>query len=103
MRKLSQVWMPILLLAFVTVAANAQSFRVQCPPFTITHPLTGTSCSTSPTGTGCNNTEPLYQGPTQFTRPATGPGQFVTPNMGTVNGAIKCQQISGGDGYSTMG
>src|SRR3974390_3469775 len=93
MRKLSQVWMPILLLAFVTVAANAQSFRVQCPPFTITHPLTGTSCSTNPTGTGCNNNEPLYQGPTQFVRPTTG----------TVNGAIKCQQISGGDGYSTMG
>jgi hypothetical protein len=26
----------------------------------------------------------------------------VTPTAGTVNGAIKCQQISGGDGYSTM-
>ena len=101
MRKLSQVWIPILL-AFVTVAANAQSFRVQCPPFTITHPLTGTGCSTNPTGPGCNNTEPLYRGPTQFTRPATGPSQYVLPTSGTVNGAIKCQQISGGDGYSTM-
>src|SRR3974390_783754 len=101
MRKLSQVWIPILL-AFVTVAANAQSFRVQCPPFTITHPLTGTGCSTNPTGPGCNNTEPLYRGPTQFTRPATGPSQYVLPTSGTGNGAIKCQQISGGDGYSTM-
>jgi FtsP/CotA-like multicopper oxidase with cupredoxin domain len=27
---------------------------------------------------------------------------FYTPTSGTVNGAIKCQQISGGDGYSTM-
>jgi len=102
MRKLFQVWIPILL-AFVTVAANAQSFRVQCPPFTITHPLTGTSCSTNPTGTGCNNNEPLYQGPTQFVRPTTGTSQYVLPTAGTVNGAIKCQQISGGDGYSTMG
>jgi FtsP/CotA-like multicopper oxidase with cupredoxin domain len=30
-------------------------------------------------------------------------GDFVTPTPATVNGAIKCQQISGGDGYSTMG
>jgi FtsP/CotA-like multicopper oxidase with cupredoxin domain len=88
-----------LLVSLVTIA-GAQSFRVQCPPFTITHPLTGgTSCSTTPTGPGCNNTEPAYNGPTQFT---TGSAQFVTPTAGTVNGAIKCQQISGGDGYSTM-
>ncbi len=26
----------------------------------------------------------------------------MTPTPGTVNGAIKCQQISGGDGYATM-
>ncbi|HLV88265.1 MAG TPA: multicopper oxidase domain-containing protein [Candidatus Sulfotelmatobacter sp.] len=102
MRKSSQVWIPILLVAFATVAASAQSFRVQCPPFTITHPLTGSNCTTNPTGPGCNNTEPTYNGPTQFTRPATGASQFVVPTAGTVNGAIKCQQISGGDGYSTM-
>src|SRR3974377_1325066 len=103
MRKLSQVWIPILLLAFVTVAANAQSFRVQCPPSTITHRMTGTICSTNPTGPGCNNNEPPYQGPTQFVRPTTGTSQYVLPTAGTVNGAIKCQQIAGGDGYSTMG
>src|SRR5579871_3566098 len=102
MRKSSQVWIPILLVAFATVAASAQSFRVQCPPFTITHPLTGSNCTTNPTGPGCNNTEPTYNGPTQFTRPATGASQFVVPTAGTVNGAIKCQQVSGGDGYSTM-
>ena len=92
---------------FVTVAivvpAAAQSFRVQCPTFTITHPLTGSKCSTNPTNPGCNNTEPAYNGPTQFTTPTTGSQQFATPTTGTVNGAIKCQQISGGDGYSTMG
>lgn len=56
---------------FVAVSANAQSFRVQCPSTTATHPNAATG-------------EPAYTS-------ATG-----------VNGAIKCQQISGGDGYSTM-
>src|SRR5271169_920551 len=102
MRKSPQIWIPVLFVAFATVAASAQSFRVQCPPYTITHPLTGTSCSTNPTGPGCNNTEPAYNGPTQFTLPTTGSSQYVMPTPTTVNGAIKCQQISGGDGYSTM-
>ena len=44
------------------------------------------------------NAEPAYNGPTQFTINAQG---FVTPASGTVNGAIKCQQISGGDGFMT--
>jgi len=106
MRKSLQVWIPILLVAFATVAASAQSFRVQCPTSTITHPLTGTNCGTNPTGPGCNNTEPLYNGPTQFNPPTVGvpsgtQGDFVTPMAGTVNGAIKCQQISGGDGFMT--
>ncbi len=58
---------------------------------------------------GCNNSEPAYNGPTQFSSSLATPvagtttGGFVTPVTGTVNGAIKCQQISGGDGYSTMG
>ena len=102
MCKSRQVWLPIVLVFLVTMGATAQSFRVQCPASTITHPLTGTNCSTNPTGPGCNNTEPAYNGPTQFTRPTTGPGQYVMPTATTVNGAIKCQQISGGDGYSTM-
>src|ERR1700675_1853554 len=101
MRKSYQVWISILIIAFAAVAASAQSFRVQCPTSTITHPLTGTSCGTNPTAAGCNNTEPAYNGPTQFTRPTTGSSQFVTPTAATVNGAIKCQQISGGDGYMT--
>ncbi|HYL01776.1 MAG TPA: hypothetical protein VEU54_00005, partial [Steroidobacteraceae bacterium] len=69
----------------------AQSFRVQCPSSTITHP--------DPANSGVNNSEPPYKGPTQFT---TGPAAWVVPTAGTVNGAIKCQQVSGGDGYSTM-
>lgn len=101
MRKLTRVWIPVLLVVFATVAASAQSFRVQCPPYTITHPFAA-GCTAGSTAPGCNNSEPAYNGPTQFTRPTTGTGQFVLPTAGTVNGAIKCQQISGGDGYSTM-
>ena len=107
MRKSYQVWMSILFVTFAAVAASAQSFRVQCPTSTITHPVTGTNCGTNPTGPGCNNSEPAYNGPTQFNAAALGmpsgtTGDFVTPK-GNVNGAIKCQVISGGDGYSTMG
>ncbi len=107
MRKSFQVWITTSIVVFAAVAASAQSFRVQCPTSTITHPLTGTNCVKNPTGPGCNNTEPAYNGPTQFTGYSTTAavpttGAFVTPVNGTVNGAIKCQQISGGDGYSTM-
>ncbi|MGC1453487.1 MAG: hypothetical protein WA830_25925, partial [Candidatus Sulfotelmatobacter sp.] len=74
MRKPYQVWLPILLISFATVAASAQSFRVQCPTSTITHPTAAS-----------NNSEPPYTSAT------------------SANGAIKCQQIAGGDGYATMG
>src|SRR3989440_8296508 len=86
MRKLHQIG---LLIAFVCVAtgvARAQSFRVQCPTSTITHPVAAN-----------NNSEPAYAGPTY----AGTSGYPAAP--ANVNGAIKCQQISGGDGYSTMG
>jgi hypothetical protein len=107
MRKPDQIWITLLVVAIAAVSASAQSFRVQCPSFTITHPLTGSNCANNPTNPGCNNSEPAYNGPTQFTTPALGvpagtSGDFVTPVSGTVNGAIKCMQISGGDGYSTM-
>jgi FtsP/CotA-like multicopper oxidase with cupredoxin domain len=75
----------------LTTWARAQSFRVQCPTSTITHP--------DPANSGVNNTEPAYTGATTYT---AGPNGYMVPNTGTVNGAIKCQQISGGDGYSTM-
>src|SRR5579871_2102209 len=96
MRKSSQVWIPILLICFATVAASAQSFRVQCPTSTITHPVAGS-----------NNSEPNYNGPTQFSptlaqTTSLTTGGYLVPSS-NVNGAIKCQQISGGDGLSTMG
>jgi FtsP/CotA-like multicopper oxidase with cupredoxin domain len=63
----------LLMLACVAaVPGAAQSFRVQCPTSTITHPNAAN-----------NNSEPAYPS--------------------GVNGAIKCQQVSGGDGYATMG
>jgi FtsP/CotA-like multicopper oxidase with cupredoxin domain len=74
----------------LNIWACAQSFRVQCPTSTITHP--------DPTNTGINNAEPAYTGPTVL---APGANGYLMPT-GNVNGAIKCQQISGGDGYSTM-
>src|SRR5438309_108202 len=86
MRKPYQICLLMLLVCLVPAVASAQSFRVQCPTSTITHP-TATS----------NNSEPAYAGPTY----AGTSGYPAAPAH--VNGAIKCQQISGGDGYSTMG
>src|SRR5467141_1906925 len=78
-------WLPAFLLCFTTLSARAQSFQVQCPNTTITHPA------------ATNNSEPTYVGPTY-----TGTSGYpAAPTH--VNGAIKCQQISGGDGFATMG
>ena len=99
MRKQSRFWLPILITCFATFNANGQSFRVQCPTSTITHPAAN------------NNSEPGYSGATQVASCTAGqaiPGSSVIcPASGSypansVNGAIKCQQISGGDGYATM-
>src|ERR1700730_3330395 len=80
----------VVLASLVAVPASAQSFRVQCPTSTITHP--------DPNNTGVNNAEPPYVGPTIL---APNSSQYLVPT-GNVNGAIRCQQISGGDGYATM-
>jgi FtsP/CotA-like multicopper oxidase with cupredoxin domain len=85
-----KIGMYLFLVALVGVAAlpaSAQSFRVQCPTSTLTHPNAAN-----------NNSEPAYTGPTTFTTNAQG---YQVPSA-NVNGAIKCQQISGGDGYATM-
>ena len=87
MRKPYQICLLIAFVCLATGVARAQSFRVQCPTATITHP-TATN----------NNSEPAYTAPT-FTSGQT----YVTSKAGHVNGAIKCQQISGGDGYAAMG
>ncbi len=85
MRKLYQISLTIILIGVAAGVASAQSFRVQCPPSTITHPAAN------------NNSEPSYVGPSY-----TGTSGYPS-TPAHVNGAIKCQQISGGDGYATMG
>jgi FtsP/CotA-like multicopper oxidase with cupredoxin domain len=77
------------LLLLVALPAGAQSFRVQCPTSTITHPANLANV----------NAEPAYTAPTAVTPSSSSTYQVPT---GNVNGAIKCQQISGGDGYATM-
>jgi FtsP/CotA-like multicopper oxidase with cupredoxin domain len=89
MNKLSLYCVSLVLLATAATIADAQSFQVQCPTTTITHPA----------NLHDNNSEPAYNGPTSF---ATGAKGYIEPTA-NVNGAIKCQQISGGDGFATMG
>src|SRR5579863_2072215 len=79
-------WLALVLLSAFALPAMGQSFRVQCPTSTITHP-------------SAPDTEPAYTAPT-YTGTST---SYTVGKTGPVNGAIKCQQISGGDGYSTMG
>jgi FtsP/CotA-like multicopper oxidase with cupredoxin domain len=87
MKMSHQVWSSVILICCATVGARAQSFRVQCPTSTITHPTAAN-----------NNSEPAYNGPTTLTLGTNG---YLAPSQ-NVNGAIKCQQVSGGDGYATM-
>ena len=89
MRKLHQVCLVMLLISLAAGAASAQSFRVQCPNSTITHPATLHD----------NNSEAAYTGPTVLT--PLSPTTYQAP-VSNVQGAIKCQQVSGGDGYATM-
>jgi hypothetical protein len=86
--KLSRSWKLALWLSLATATAAAQSFRVQCPTNTLTHPSSLNN----------NNAEPSYTSPTAMALNGNG---FYAPTA-NVNGAIKCQQVSGGDGYSTM-
>src|SRR6201987_6133397 len=86
--KLRRFCLLTLVIAFGATAGLAQSFQIQCPVKTITHPTAAN-----------NNAEPAYNGPTVLN---VGPNGYLIPSA-NVNGAIKCQQISGGDGFATMG
>ena len=88
-----------LLLALFALPAAAQSFRVQCPAGTALHP------ANVPIGDTLHDT---------ITRPLDGnPGSNPTgtlniagklnPTPAMANPHIKCQQLSGGDGFATMG
>jgi hypothetical protein len=96
-----------LLTAFLfltTLAANAQnpktqgggSFMVQCPT---TSPLHPTPIANSNVVVPLTEAaEPAYQGPVVTNETVGGVPLTYTLNGGT----IKCQEISGGDGYATM-
>ena len=74
--------------------AGAQAFRVQCPTTTSLHPVPWAApASGSATG-------PPYIGPVTINDTRTGgTGLTYVSNGGT----IRCQQVSGGDGFATMG
>jgi FtsP/CotA-like multicopper oxidase with cupredoxin domain len=87
-REISGLCSLAVLVCVATLTASAQSFQVQCPTTTITHPNSAN-----------NNSEPTYTAATTFSAGSHG---YLVPSA-HVNGAIKCQQISGGDGFATMG
>src|ERR1700730_11241934 len=95
MKKLCQICLSVLLIGFTAGAVSAQSFRVQCPTATTLHPTPPSSLVDPLSG------DPLFNG--MFAIPAT-----ITPQIGgkpfpltylSNGGAIKCQEISGGDGF----
>jgi FtsP/CotA-like multicopper oxidase with cupredoxin domain len=119
MRKSLQIWLPLVGACLMPALGSAQvfqgggSFRVQCPTATIRHPGT-TATGTGSTGIVVNLTpdtaEVPYTGP--VVRTVT-QGPTIDANTGNPHtfspaltitdsgGAIKCQQISGGDGMMT--
>ena len=80
-------WIALGLLGLWVAPAFAQSFRVQCPTSTITHP--------DPTNSGINSSEPLYTSPTAFSYVTSIPGAAANATNGYVvpsanaNGATK--------------
>ena len=88
--QLVRLGLPTFLLAMLSLPAAAQSFRVQCPTSTLTHPAAAN-----------NNSEPAYTAPTYVPTPNTAV-DYKAGKTGPVNGAIKCQQVGGGDGYASM-
>jgi Multicopper oxidase len=75
------------LLLLAALPAGAQNFMVQCPTSTLLHPSAPTSVSG----------EPTYTGPQALNTTANGVSLTYISN----GGAVKCQHISGGDGYMT--
>jgi FtsP/CotA-like multicopper oxidase with cupredoxin domain len=95
-RHVRAAWLPVFLVCFATLA-SAQSFRVQCPTRTALHP--------TPPGRVVDplSGDPLYTGPTTLSPTITPQGGAAPFKLSYVTngGAIKCQEISGGDGFMT--
>src|SRR6266481_4523822 len=116
MRKPYQICLPILLVCLIPAVANAQapatppvyqgggSFRVQCPTSTLIHPGGSGGAGNVPVNPAPDSAEAPYTGPTTriVTKDPSGNYTYSPALTFTDNGgAIKCQQISGGDGYMT--
>ena len=91
--KFRQVLLLSSLVCLVSLAATGQSFRVQCPATTSIHPTVLPSGSAEPAFTGPTSTTATYT-------PVTGGTPLTIPFINN-GGAIKCQEVSGGDGYMT--
>src|ERR1700741_1996258 len=104
MRNLHQILLPMLI-CFAPLSASAQapgaqgggSFRVQCPTATLLHP--GSAANPTPFSSEASYTGPIYR---TVTKDPTGAYTF-SPALTFLDhgGAIKCQEISGGDGMMT--
>jgi hypothetical protein len=106
MRKLSKSCMPILLVCLAPLSASAQapyspsgSFHVQCPTATLLHPGGSGTGNATPASAEAAYTGPIYRTAAQD---PSGVYKFTTPLAFLDHGgAIKCQEISGGDGMMT--
>ena len=129
MKKSLQVWLPIVLVCLATISASAQvgigptgpggngttsqgggSFRVQCPTTTPLHPTAIYNPLNTANTTGAPLTEaaePAYTGPVVTAETVGGVHFNGTASSGQNppyllnGGTVKCQEISGGDGYMT--
>src|SRR6202008_3347380 len=112
MRNLHQILLPMLI-CFAPLSASAQapgpqgggSFRVQCPTATLLHPGATATGGTGTVGKPNPATmEAPYTGPTVRTATKDPTGTYAfSPALSFTDhgGAIKCQEISGGDGMMT--
>jgi hypothetical protein len=109
MKRLNQVLLSAVLASLIPAIASAQveqgggSFRVQCPTATIRHPgTTNTGTADSVVTPHPDSAEAPYTGPVVRHATRSPDGHSLPPLTFVDNGgAIKCQQISGGDGYMT--
>jgi FtsP/CotA-like multicopper oxidase with cupredoxin domain len=90
MKQSYRICLSMLWVCLAAGVVSAQSFRVQCPTMTSLHPSGGASAP--------------YTGPALTTFSFTMDGASSPTLLPSFDngGAIKCQQISGGDGYATM-
>ena len=98
MRSSLPFWLCVVVLVFTCTVANAQSyqgggsFAPQCPTSTVWHPASGLGYDPASTENPAG-----YTGPKLVHETVNGVPLTYTAH----DGAIKCQQVSGGDGYMT--